>query len=486
MTTKAGGHLAIDLGAESGRAFVGSFSSEVQVAEIGRFRNVPLVLPDRTCWNITGILQFILDSISAAGQVDSLSIDSWGVDFGLLRADGSLVALPRCYRDQLNQGMAERMLARVSPLEVYRQTGIQMMEINTICQLLALAQKRPDELAQAETLLLVPDLLRYWLGGDPVVERTNASTTQMLRPDGTWAAEMVQLAGIDPGLLPAVAESTAITGHTRGGIPLIAGASHDTASAVAGAPLTDGSVFISCGTWSLVGSELAVPVISDRALALNLSNEQGVNGTTRLLRNVMGLWLLQECRREWEAQDGRATDYPDLTRMAEASTDEPSLIDPDDPAFLRPTSMEGAIRAYCDDTEQGSPANRGEIVRCILTSLALRYRWVIEALQVAGAPAAERINIVGGGSLNSFLCQATADATGRTVEAGPAEATVLGNLLVQAVATRQVSSILDGREVIRRSFAIVTYRPRGGGQWEKKYERFCALGPATTSPQSRS
>ena len=475
-------HLAIDLGAESGRAFVGRIAGTIELTEIGRFRNIPLSLPDRTCWNVGGILQFILDSLAAAGDVDSLSIDAWGVDFGLLRGDGSLLAPPRCYRDPLNAGMLAPTFARIPRADLYEQTGIQMMEINTSCQLLALAQKRPQELAQAETLLMIPDLLRYWLGGEPVAERTNASTTQLLRPDGTWATDVFAALGVDAAMMPRLAESNQVVGTTAAGIPIIAGPSHDTAAAVVGAPLREGAAFLSCGTWSLVGMELPGPVLNEVALGLNLSNEQGVGGTTRLLRNVMGLWLLQECRRGWTAADGHPTEYSELTAMAAADSGEPPLVDPDDPAFLRPADMEAAIQAYCATTGQPAPGGRGAIVRCVIASLALRYRWVIEALERATGRKVGSINLVGGGSQNQLLCQATADACGVPVEAGPHEATVLGNLVVQAIAAGDVGDVAEGRELIRRSFPTRAYQPGEGSVWESRYRRFCELGPATARP----
>ena len=471
-------HLAVDLGAESGRAFVGHVADRITIEEVGRFRNGAVQLPDRLTWDITGIHRFILDSVAASPAVSSLAIDCWGVDFGLLRADGSLTALPRSYRDPLTSGILGDLHRLLPARRLYQRTGIQMMEINTICQLFALARQAAPELAEARSLLLIPDLLRHWLGADLAAERTNASTTQLLGPEGAWEASLATAIGVDPGILPRVVDSyETVGGHAGpgGSIPIIAGAAHDTAAAVAGTPLSAGAAFISSGTWSLVGMELPGPVISDRARVLNMSNEHGVAGTTRFLRNVMGLWLLQECRRAWAGEDGQATDYATLVELAGRVEPGRFLLDPDDVSFLRPGDMPAAVAAFCAGIGGPVPTSRAEVIRCVIDSLALRYRWVIDALQKCTNRTVERVNIVGGGSQNSLLCQATADATGVVVEAGPAEATVLGNLIVQAVATGSLASLEEGRALIRTSFPPARYQPRDTDSWDEMYARFGEL-----------
>ena len=479
--SRGSGHLAIDFGAESGRAFVGRLSERIELEEIGRFRNLSVQLSDRLAWNTAAMREFTLQALEGAGPVESVSVDGWGVDFGLLRADGTLVSPPRSYRDPSTAGVLTRLASLVPPRELYARTGIQMMEINTLCQLLALREKHPEELAAAERLLLIPDLLRHWLGAEPGCERTNASTTQMLQPNGDWAGDLVEACGIDPSILPPVVDSTAQVGFAAGSsrkVVLVAGPSHDTAAAVAGTPLSSGTAFISSGTWSLVGLELLGPVIDERARGLNLSNEHGVGSTTRLLRNVMGLWIVQECRRVWASADGYETDYPSLIRMLEGLPSGRILIDVDAPEFLRPLDMPAAIRTQCSRTGQRAPAGRGEMLRAIIDSLALRYRWVIDALEVCSGVTIAAVTIIGGGAQNKALCQATADACGRPVEVGPAEATVLGNVLVQGVAMGRLAGIEEGRRLIRESFPPAIYEPRLPGYWAELYHRFCELFPA--------
>jgi rhamnulokinase len=476
-------HLAVDLGAESGRAFVGNIGDELAIEEIGRFQNRTQRLGDRLAWDIDAIRAFVTNSAATAGSVDSLAIDTWGVDFGLLRSDGTLIAPPRCYRDPYTRGAIQRLEQRIPAAELYRRTGIQKMDFNTICQLLVMAESDSAELTDAHCLLLIPDLLRYWLGADAAAERTNASTTQLLGPGGDWDYELAGKIGVDARILPPVVQSFERVGTTADGVAIVAGASHDTAAAVAGAPLDDGSVFISSGTWSLVGIELPAPVINETARGLNLSSEHGVAGTTRLLRNVMGLWLLQECRRTWAKEDGEATEYSALMDLATSAAAMGPLIDPDDPEFLRPTDLPAAIASFCARTQQQPPDSRGAVVRSIIDSLALRYRWVIEAIERCTGADLTRINLVGGGSQNSLLCQATADATGLVVEAGPQEATVLGNVVVQGIARGSLTNLAQGRKLVRRSFPPVRFEPRPGTDWDSAYERFCALTPATRRPE---
>jgi rhamnulokinase len=474
-------HLAIDLGAESGRAFIGRIGTTIELEELGRFRNAARQLPGRLAWDLELIQGFIEDAARRCDRVDSISIDGWGVDFGLLDGAGALVAPPRSYRDPFKAGSLDLLLQGISAAELYDRTGIQVMEINTSCQLAALSRKAPDELARAHRLLMVPDLLRLRLGAEPVGERTNASTTQLLTPSGEWDPALARAAGVPLAILPGVVNSYEVVGRTAtelGGLRIVAGVSHDTAAAVAGAPLRLGEAVISSGTWSLVGLELPGPVISPAAFKLNLSNEHGVDGTTRLLRNVMGLWMVQEARRAWAAEDGFETSYADLSNMATGTRGE-SLVNPDDPGFLRPDDMPAAVQEYCRRTGQVVPTTRGEILRTILESLALRYRWVIEALETVSGTSVDALRVVGGGSQNELLCQLTADATGRPLTAGPVEATVLGNLLVQAVATGALPDLASGRAIVQTTHPGRLYQPSGDAS--PAFERFCAL-PTVGTP----
>jgi rhamnulokinase len=454
----------------------GRVGDVLEVEEVARFQNRPVRLPDRLAWDIEALYRAMVDGVAGAGPADSLAIDSWAVDFGLVEADGTLVAPPRSYRDALTAGILPRLFERIPAADLYRLTGIQMLEINTLCQLIAL--EASDELAAADSLRMIPDLLRARLGGDRVTERTNASSTQMLGLDGEWSAEVLEACGIRPGLLPRVMQSTDFVGEVQmPGIPairLVAGASHDTAAAVAGTPLSSpaDSVFISSGTWSLVGVELPAPVATPAALALNLSNEHGVFGTTRLLRNVMGLWLLQQCQRGWAQEDGRETSIEELVRGAQAASQLVSVFDPDDAALLRADDMPSAIRRALHDADQPAPGSRDALVRSILESLALRYRWAVDALSSVTGMRPGRIHVVGGGSANRLLCQMTASATGIPVIAGPVEATALGSIAVQAIAVGTLRDLAEARELIGRSVATVEYEPRDEVAWNDAYIRW--------------
>ena len=487
-TDRLSTHLAVDLGAESARAFIGEVGAAgLRMTEVGRQSHRPLLLADRVAWDTTGIFDFIVGAIEDVdGSLDSISIDGWGVDFGLLREDGSLVGMPRSYRDHLFDGSSRRLANRLRPAEVYRRTGIQFLQFNTLNQLLTLAEERPAELSAARTLLLLPDLFRHWLGAPPAAERTNASTTQLLALDGTWSAELMTGAELDASLFPEVIDSLAVTGESRlgrPGVPLVAGPSHDTAAAVAGTPIGMGrpAAFISSGTWSIVGIEAAAPSATAAAMALNLSNEHGVGNTTRLLRNVMGLWLLQRCRQAWLDGDGRSPTYAEL--MSEASAVPPggSLINPDDDAFLNPEDMPRAISDYCVATGQEPPGSRAQFTRCICDSLALRYRWVLDAITGVSGVFPDVVNIVGGGSANPLLCQATADASRLPVVAGPGEAAVTGNVLVQAVAVGTLSNLQQGRRLLEHSQSLAHYEPSGDPRWNTLWNRFLEL-PGVGSP----
>lgn len=479
--------LAVDLGAESGRAVLGRFDGErMELEELHRFPNMPIRLPDGLHWDVLRIFAEIKAGIArAAGngaRIESLGVDSWGVDFALLDRDGALISNPYHYRDPRTEGMQERACERMPKEEIYRITGIQFMPINTLNQLLAM--EGSPLLEAARTLLMIPDLFGYWLTGEKACESTNASTTQLCDArSGEWSRDLLEKMGlpehvfaeiIAPGtrlgpLLPEVAEET---GAGRE-LPVTAVASHDTASAVVAVPAEgEDFAYISSGTWSLVGVELPEPAISPEGMSANFTNEGGFGGATRFLKNVMGLWLLQECRRTW-AREGREYSYEELTRLAEAVPVAGSLLDPDHPAFLPPGDMPSRIRSFCRETGQGPPEEPGEVARCVLESLALKYRWVLERAEEMTGRRAEVIHVVGGGARNTLLCQLTADATRRPVRAGPVEATALGNLMVQAYSRGYLGSLEEIRSAVRGSRVEVRdYRPAGSADgWEDAYGR---------------
>ena len=476
--------LAIDLGAESGRGIVGSFDGErLRLAESHRFPNVPVTLGGTLQWDVLRLFGDVLTAIRRAAtgsQVSSIGVDTWGLDFGLLDARGRLLANPVHYRDRRTEGILERLYRRMPQAEIYRRTGIQFMPINTLCQLLAMHEAADPLLKYAERLLMMPDLFNHFLTGRSVAEYTIASTSQCLDPiRRQWDSDLVERMGapsrilpeiVPPGtdlgpLLPEVAEGTA-----AGSVRVVAPGSHDTASAVVGAPLDGaGTAFLSSGTWSLIGLEVASPILSTAALEANLTNEGGVAGTIRLLRNVAGLWLIQESRRAmWPGDD--APTYESLTALAERAPAFSALIDPDDERFLRPGDLPARVRAFCRETGQPPPEEPGTLFRVLLESLALRYATVVDELAAVADRPIEAIHIVGGGTQNEFLSRLTAGATGRIVRAGPIEATAIGNLAVQAITAGELASVAEARELMRRSFPVRTYEPTG--EWAEARERF--------------
>lgn len=476
-------YLALDLGAESGRAVVGAFDGDrLTVEQVHRFANRPVRLPTALHWDILSLLAEVRAGIAAAergGTLTSLAVDAWGVDFGLLDPRDALLGNPVHYRDTRTEGMLEAAFAVVPREEIFEQTGIQFLPINSLYQLLALARADDPSLRVASALLTIPDLLHYWLSGEKACEFTNATTTQCFNPrTRTWAGDLLQRLGIPEHLFPEVRPP----GTTLGSLRDEAGASsttrvvlpgsHDTASAVAGTPLRDANAaYISSGTWFLVGVELPEPAITPQTLALNLTNEGGVAGTFRLLRNVMGLWLVQGIRRSL----GSSTSYEELTHAAAEASRFQAVIDPDAPVFLRADDMRRAIREFCIAHGQPVPETPGELVRVALEALALRSRWVIEHLEEVTGRTIRTIHIVGGGARNRLLCQMTADATGRSVLAGPVEATALGNLIVQLMSAGTIASLRQGRELVARSFPLEEFQPVADPRWQEAYGRFRTL-----------
>ena len=465
--------LACDLGAESGRVMLGTIADDaLKLEELHRFPNEPVPLPTGLYWDMLRLFHEILNGLRVAGRlrrlpVDGIGIDTWGVDFGLLGADGALVDNPRHYRDSRNNGMLEKTFAVVPRAQIFAETGVQFMQINSLYQLHAMALANSGTLERAATLLFIPDLLNYWLTGEKKAEVTIASTSQFYDPaKKTWASGMLEKLGIPTAMLPQIVapglELGPLLDHVGdytglGPVTVYASAGHDTAAAVAAVPAQDSDFcYISSGTWSLMGVELDAPLINSQTLALNFTNEAGVAGTTRLLKNIAGLWLLQECRRAW-ALTGTEYSYDELTQAAAEAEPYPGYIHPD--AFLEPGHMPARIAAYCDSTGQPVPGTHGAMARAILEGLARRYREVLDNLESLTGRRLNVIHIVGGGSRNRLLNQLVANATGRTVLAGPAEATAIGNVLVQAIGAGVIPDLAAARRLVARSFPVDRFDP---------------------------
>ncbi len=503
MTAKAN-FLAFDLGAESGRAVLGAFDGErLELAEVHRFPNGPVRVLDSLHWDVLRLFQEMKAGLAKAARCDlakaarcdlakaakshlaAIGVDTWGVDFALLDDGGSLVGMPYHYRDARTEGMMAEVLAQVPRREVFERTGIQFMEINTLYQLYAMSRRQPKLLAAARTLLMMPDLLNYWLTGQKVCEFTEATTSQMYDPrEGAWSRPLLEKLGlpydilapvVQPGtvlgpILPAIREELRI-----GEVPVVAPACHDTGSAVVAVP-AEGSdfVYISSGTWALQGVEVTAPLINEATLEHNFTNEGGANGTFRLLKNIVGLWMVQECRREW-AREGEQLSYDEITALAAEAQPFLALVNPDHPTFMPPGGMPARIQAYCRESGQPVPETRGQIVRCALESLALRFRAALEQLEEITGRRLSPIHIVGGGCRNALLNQFAADATGRPVVAGPVEATAMGNIIVQAMARGYVASLQEGRDLVRRSVEPAVYEPQDTARWDEAYARFQSL-----------
>lgn len=483
-------YLAIDLGAESGRAMLGTIADgKLSLEELHRFDNTPVRIPTGLYWDTLRLWHEIQQGLAVAGRgrqllLDGIGVDTWGVDFALLDEAGALADNPRHYRDARNNGALERLFEAAPREEVFRQTGIQFLQINTLCQLHSAARANSAALGIARRLLFMPDLFSYWLTGVARAEVTIASTSQFYNPaKKCWATELLERLGLPTEILPEivpsgtrlgtlrpdVAEATGLDAETE----VYATASHDTASAVAAVPAEGADwCYISSGTWSLMGVELDRPVISEESLAQNLTNEVGAAGKIRLLKNIAGMWLLQECRRAWAAE-GSEYGYGELAEMAAAARPFTAVIQPD--AFLEPGKMPERITDYCRGTGQVPPSGPGEMCRTILESLALRYRQVLEGLEGVLGRRIEAIHIVGGGSRNAVLNQLVANATSRRVVAGPAEATAAGNVLVQAIGSGYLSGLPEARGLVKRSFPVQVFAPARSEGWDAAYERFVGL-----------
>jgi len=484
-------YLAFDLGASSGRAVVGQFDgSQIALDEVHRFPNQGVRIFDSYYWDVLGLFGEILSGLRKSvqaygGDFKGIGTDTWGVDYGLLDAKDELLGNPRCYRDPRTQGMMEEAFRRVPREEIFEQTGVQFMELNTLYQLLAMVIQGSPQLEAARTLLMMPDLLNFWLTGNKVSEFSIATTSQFYDPRrGAWATDLLHRLGIPTHMLPQIVPPGTGLGGLRqaiaddvgiGSAEVIAPACHDTGSAVAAVPMAGpDALYISCGTWALLGAEIDSPAITPSALEHNFTNEGGVCDTFRFLKNITGLWLVQECRRIWE-RGGRAYSYGELTEMAEQAPPFSAFVDPDASDFLSPGDMPTRIRAYCKRTGQPEPDSEGAVVRCCLESLALKCRYVQSLLEDVLGRRLSTVHIVGGGTQNQLLCRFISDASGRPVVAGPAEATALGNILLQAMAVGQIGTLAEAREVVRNSTDLVNLEPGPQAPWNEAYVRFTKL-----------
>jgi sugar (pentulose or hexulose) kinase len=480
--------LAFDLGAESGRAILGSLSNEkLSLEEKHRFANPMGRMNGHLFWNLLQQWEELKTGLkktapTLTAPLAGIGVDTWGVDFGLIGRDGQVLGNPYMYRDSRTDPVFDRTLAKLGREQIFDTTGIQFMALNSLFQLIALHESRSPALESAETLLFMPDLFNYLFSGERKSEFSIATTSQMYDPQRRdWATGMLKELSLPTKILPTIVPSGTIIGQLKSDVatecgvksaPIIAPACHDTGSAVAAVPAQgQGWCYISSGTWSLMGVELTNPIINAKSLRYNYTNEGGVGGTIRFLKNIMGLWLVQECRRQF-ALDGKEYDYVTLTQMAASAKPRAALIDPDHKPFGTPGQMPQKITDFCKQTNQSPPSSHGEFVRCCLDSLALTYRRTLEGLEDILEKKITAIHVVGGGCRNELLNQATADACNRPVIAGPAEATAIGNILVQAMATGSVKSLASARQIVARSFEVKQYQPKETDRWDEAYERF--------------
>lgn len=485
-------YLAIDLGASSGRAILGTVDrGRIHLEELYRFDNGPVNVNGSLYWNILGLFSEIKHGIRAAVarglSLSGMAIDTWGVDFALIDRTGQFVGFPYNYRDSHTADVFDWVFDIVPRDEFYAHTGIQFMNINTVFQLASMQRRKMPALEIADKMLLMPNALTYLLCGNVSAEYTHATTTQLYDPDsGDWAWDLIDKLELPRRLFPDIQAPCSVVGELRrevcdelncSAIPVILAGSHDTACAVASVPASrqDGDwAFLSSGTWSLFGVELDRPIIDDAALAANFTNEGGVGGTIRFLKNIMGLWLVQESRNTW-TKEGREYSFAELIRMAMEAPPFQAFVDPNDDRFLAPGNMPERIRQFCRDTGQPIPETPGEIVRCTQESLALCYRRAVEQLESVTGKSIRRLHLVGGGSQDELLNQSTANAIQRPVIVGPTEATALGNIVCQAMAMGDIQDLAEGRAVVKRSIETRDYQPEQSGHWETAYQRFRSL-----------
>lgn len=489
VSTKA--YLAIDLGASSGKVIVGTYDGHrISVQEVHRFPNGAVSEAGSLRWPIRRLFREIQTGIGKAlqlygNQLVSIGVDTWGIDYALLDGDDELIEHPYHYRDMRTTGIMDRVVDSLGAEYLYNQASVQFMEMNTLFQLIAAKEQTPQIYRKANSLLFIPDLINFWLTGSKLTDKTLASTSQIYDTRlHTWAyalLEKLDLSGellqdlYEPGYQIGALRSSIIKDHDTSNIRVVLTGTHDTASAVAAVPANTADWgFLSSGTWSVLGVETSEPIINLEALRMRLGNETGVYGTVRPLKNVSGLWLLQEAKRIW-SERGMRFDYENLNELAIRAEPFSSLINPDDTVFLKPGDVPSRIREYCYRTNQNQPSSEGQVVRTILEGLALRYRTVLDDIDYAVGRECKKIHIVGGGAKNELLNQFTANATNRPVVAGPFEATAIGNILVQLIAHGEVSSLQEARELSYSSFDRVEFEPQHTSAWSEAYEQFCTV-----------
>ena len=481
--------LAFDFGASGGRAMCGTFDGEkITIEELHRFSNDPVILNGTMYWDVLRLFFEIKQGLIKAkkcGHIESIGIDTWGVDFGLIDSEGRLLENPVHYRDARTEGMLEESFHLIDKKRFYEITGNQFMEINTAFQLLYLLKNRKDLLERADKMLLMPDLFNYFLTGEKKAEYSIASTTQLLdAKEGKWSDEVISALGLPKEIFPEIVPTGTKIGQLSeeicgelglDRIDVIAAAGHDTQAAMVAVPASeDDFIFLSCGTWSLLGTELEAPIINEKSEFYNITNEGGYGRKTSFLKNIIGLWCIQESRRQW-LREGQEYGFGELEKMAAASEPLKCFIDPDAPEFTPAGNIPERIREYCRRTGQAVPETIGEVVRCINESLAMKYRQAVEEIKDCTGKDYQTIYIVGGGTQRALLCQFTANACGCRVSAGPVEATVLGNVALQLMATGEIGSLKEARKIVRRSQDIKIYEPCEKEKWDEAYERFCRV-----------
>lgn len=478
--------LAFDFGASSGRAIIGTLDNgKITLNEVHRFSNDPVTVNGTFYWDVLRLFHEIKQGLlkaKQAGGFDSIGIDTWGVDFGLLDKDGVLLENPVHYRDKRNIGMVEKAAKYIGKDEMYKLTGIQFMDFNTAFQLLSIKENRPELLARAESLLFMPDLFAYFLTGNKVSEYSIATTSQLVDINTRdWSKEMLKKLGLPEKIFNRIVPSGSVTGYLSDEIceelglekvPVIAVCGHDTQSAVTAVPSEkEDFAFISSGTWSLFGTETKKPIVNDLSYSFNVTNEGGFGYSTAFLKNICGLWLIQESRRQW-IREGKEYSYAELEKAALREKPFARFIDPDAPEFAVPGNLPARITEYCRRTGQSVPENEGQTVRCIYESLALRYRAVLEGIEKCTGKNYDSLNVVGGGTKDTLLCKMTADACNITVYAGPIEATVMGNVAVQLISGGDIADVIEARRIIANSGQLKCYSPENTAAWDEAYEKF--------------
>jgi rhamnulokinase len=498
-TRQTTNYLAFDIGAESGRAFLGNIKKDrLTIQETCRFSNGMIIRNGHLHWDIFHLYEeikkgIIKSSIECGSRIESIGIDTWGVDFGLLDRKGDLISPPFAYRDKRNELAMQKYLKKMPEKQIYQLTGVQFMQFNSIFQLYALKTQNPELLEQTQKLLFMPDLFNYFLTGHTKTEFTIATTSQLYDPvKQDWADDIFINLGVPKSIMQDVVPPGTKLGKVKKSIqkeagiselPVIAVATHDTGAAVAAVPGRGKDwAFISSGTWSILGTESNVPIITEQAYKMNFTNEGGINNTFRLSKNIMGLWLLQKCRRAWWKE--KKYKYEDLVHLAEQAKPFRYFIDPDWSPFLNPPDMPETLKKFCRITGQPVPETHAEITRCIFEGLALKYRYVLDELKTVYPGPIRKIHIIGGGAKNHMLCRFTANATGLPVFAGPYEATIIGNIMVQALGRGTIRSVGEMREIISRSVEIKEYFPNDKETWDKAYNRFCQIAMRLNNRQN--